>query len=238
MGTQLSIRNQTMSTPAMRAVTVTPPARAARLASAANDFDVLDHIGSRMVLRRNQPLFHEGDEADNIYRVISGAIRTSRVMPDGRRYVADFLFPGDFIGLNEHHVRTVAAEALCDAILIRCSRRQFELHLDENRCLGRMILTILSGGLSSAQERMLLLGRKTAAERVASFLLMMAARRGSDRIELPMTREDIADYLGLTIETISRTISLFKAKNIIKTLAATTIVVQNRNALEDLAESC
>jgi CRP-like cAMP-binding protein len=202
-----------------------------------NAVDALERIGTRIVLHRHQPLFQEGDQADAVYRVVSGAVRTSRVMPDGRRYVADFLFPGDFIGLNDQQVRTVAAEALCDVILIRYARRQFNSSIESDRSLGRMILSILSGGLTSAQERMLLLGRKTAAERVASFLLMMAGRRKSGRIELPMTREDIADYLGLTIETVSRTISLFRSKAIIRTLGAATIVIQDQDALEELAES-
>lgn len=232
MSLQLSARNMAPGLPPIRTATD------ARLGRALNDnSDALERIGTRMVLRRHQPLFQEGDEADAVYRVVSGAVRTSRVMPDGRRYVADFLFPGDFMGLNDRQVRTVTAEALCDVILIRYSRRQFNSSIEADRCLGRMILSILSGGLTSAQERMLLLGRKTAVERVASFLLMMADRNESDRIELPMTREDIADYLGLTIETVSRTISLFKAKNIIRTLGATTIVIKDQEALGDLSES-
>ena len=156
-------------------------------------------------------------------------------MSDGRRYVADFLFPGDFIGLNDGDVRSSTADALCDAILVRYSRRQFDTTLDADRRLGRMILLTLCGGLTSAQDRMLLLGRKTAAERVASFLLMMSERKGDDCIELPMTREDIADYLGLTIETISRIISQFKARKIIQTQSATAITIRNREALEGIA---
>lgn len=202
------------------------------------DIDPLERIGKRMVLQRGQTLFYEGDPADTVYRVVGGALRTSRLMPDGRRYVADFLFPGDFVGLSDGPTRSLTADALCDAILVRFSRRQFDATLDTDRRLGRMILTVLSGRLTSAHGRMLLLGRKTAPERVASFLLMMAERKGSDRIDLPMTREDIADYLGLTIETISRTISQFKAKNIIRTQCATAITIQNREALEDIAECC
>jgi len=158
-------------------------------------------------------------------------------MQDGRRYVADFVFPGDFIGLNDGRVRTTTAEALCETVLICCSRHQFDAMLEADRRLGRMVLTILSGGLTNAENRMLMLGRKTAAERVASFLLTMMARKGCERFELPMTREDIADYLGLTIETISRMISLFRTKRIIRTEGATSIVIEDLDALEDLAQS-
>lgn len=231
MSLQLSVRNMAALPPIHTAIET----RLGRIGD--DDSDALERIGTRLVLRRHQPLFQEGDQADAVYRVVSGAVRTSRVMPDGRRYVADFLFPGDFIGLNDRQVRMVTAEALCDVILVRYARRQFNSSIEADRSLGRMILSVLSGGLTNAQERMLLLGRKTAAERVASFLLMMAGREESDRIELPMTREDIADYLGLTIETVSRTISLFKAKAVIKTLGAATIVIQNLSALEDLAEA-
>jgi CRP-like cAMP-binding protein len=204
----------------------------------AADADILDSIGTRMVAARGHALFREGDDADTVYRVVSGALRTSRLMPDGRRYVADFLFPGDFVGLNDGALRSTTADALCDTILVRCPRRQFDAKLEADRRLGRMILSVLTGGLSSAQERMLLLGRKSAAERVASFLLMMADRAGGNAIELPMTRSDIADYLGLTIETISRIISQFKARNFIRAEGATTLRIQKREALEDLAECC
>jgi CRP-like cAMP-binding protein len=200
--------------------------------------DVLASIGTRMVVGRGGALFREGDNADSIYRIVSGALRTSRLMPDGRRYVADFLFPGDFVGLNDGAVRTTTADALCDTSLVRCSRRQFESKLDGDRGLGRMILSVLTGGLSSAQERMLLLGRKSASERVASFLLMMADRAGGDVIDLPMTRGDIADYLGLTVETISRTISQFKARKFICAKGSSHLQIQQREALEDLAECC
>jgi CRP-like cAMP-binding protein len=197
--------------------------------------DVLDSIGTRMVVARGRTLFHEGDDADTVYRVVSGALRTSRLMPDGRRYVADFLFAGDFVGLNDGASRSTTADALCDTILVRCPRRLFEARLEADRRLGRMVLSVLTGGLSSAQERMLLLGRKSAAERVASFLLMMADRAGGNAIELPMTRGDIADYLGLTIETISRVISQFKARKVICAQGAATLRIQKREALEDLA---
>lgn len=200
--------------------------------------DILDSIGTRVVVGRGHALFREGDDADTIYRIVSGALRTSRLMPDGRRYVADFLFPGDFVGLNDSALRSTTADALCDTIVVRCSRQQFESKLEADRRLGRMILSVLTGGLSSAQERMLLLGRKSAAERVASFLLMMADRDGGDAIELPMTRGDIADYLGLTIETISRVISQFKARNVICAQGATTLRIQKRDVLEGLAECC
>jgi CRP-like cAMP-binding protein len=214
---------------------------AASIAAAARqqiEAQVLESIGTRTVVGRGHTLFHEGDDADSIYRVVSGAIRTSRLMPDGRRYVADFLFPGDFVGLNDGVARTTTADALCDTILVRCPRRQFEAKLEADRGLGRMILSVLAGGLSSAQERMLLLGRKSASERVASFLLMMADRAGGDAIELPMTRGDIADYLGLTVETISRTISQFKARKMIRLNGATTLQIQHREALEEIAACC
>lgn len=232
MSTQLLSRNGTPG-----AVHSGQPARTMAV-DPTFDTAALERIGTRVVMHRGQTVFHEGDATEAVYRVLSGAVRTSRLMADGRRYVADFLFPGDFVGLNDGPTRGMTADALCDAVLIRYPRSQFDRTLDADRGVGRMILAMLCGGLSSAQDRMLLLGRKTAAERVASFLLMMAERKGSERFELPMTREDIADYLGLTIETISRTISQFRAKNVIRTEGATMITIARRDALEDLAEAC
>jgi len=198
--------------------------------------DALEQIGARSMVRRGATLFHEGDPADGIYKVVTGAIRTSRLMPDGRRYVSDFLFPGDFIGLSDGRYRTSSAEALCDTVVIRCARSVFESIVENDPRFGRYLLSVLRGGLAGAQDRMLLLGRRTAIERVASFLLAMAARASSERIDLPMTRTDIADYLGLTIETVSRSLTQLKTQRVIQIPAPSQVVILRRDALEAMTD--
>jgi CRP-like cAMP-binding protein len=196
----------------------------------------LERIGTRSVVRRGTTVFYEGDPADSVYRVVSGAIRTSKLMADGRRYVADFLFPGDFFGMNDQRYRTLTAEALCDAIIVRYPRAVFDGVLDRDPRFGRYLLSKLCGGLTSAHDRMLLLGRKTALERIASFLLMMAARESGERIELPMTRVDIADYLGLTVETVSRIMTQLKLDRVIQLPDPAQVVLLDRGGLARIAE--
>ena len=130
----------------------------------------------------------------------------------------------------------VTAEAICETVLMRYPRRLFEAVVEEDRGLGRLVYAALCDGLASAQDRMLLLGRKTAIERIASFLLMMADRRPDGRVELPMTRADIADYLGLTVETVSRILSQLKAEGVIAMREPTRIVLVRRAKLESLAD--
>lgn len=196
----------------------------------------LARIGARATVRRGEPLFHEGDPADHVFKVVAGAVRTTKLMSDGRRYVVDFLFPGDFFGFSEGKYRTATAEALCDAIIVRYPRAAFEQALQSDAGLGRFMLTMLCGGLSLAHERMLLLGRKTAVEKIASFLLMMADRKGADTVELPMTRADIADYLGLTVETVSRTMTQLRSEGVIRMPDPAHIALARRAALETIAE--
>jgi CRP-like cAMP-binding protein len=223
---------------AARAARPSPAAGASSMPLSDIDVRALERIGTRITVPRGHTIFFEGDPANTIYRVASGALRTSRLMPDGRRYVIDFLFPSDFAGLNDGNTRATTAETLCDTTLIRYARRAFDEALDANRGLGRMILSLLSGGLACAHDQLFLLGRKTAAERVATFLLTMAARKGVDRFDLPMNREDIADHLGLTIETISRTFSQLKAKGLIRTDGPASVTIESRDALRNLAECC
>lgn len=198
--------------------------------------EALDRRGMRSVITRGSAIFYEGDPADWVYKVVSGAVRTSKLMADGRRYIADFLFPGDFFGLNDRTYRTFTAEAICDAIIVRWPRHVFDGAVADDPRLGRFLLTMLCGGLSVAHDRMLLLGRKTAVERIASFLVEMAARESRDRIELPMTRADIADYLGLTVETVSRILTQLKTDRVIQLAGPTHVTILDEAALRGIAE--
>lgn len=208
----------------------------AKVASETSHSDALDRIGTRSVVKRGATIFYEGDPADSVYKVVSGAVRTSKLMADGRRYVSDFLFPGDFFGMNDAQERALTAEALCDAIVVRYPRRSFYDVVEHEPRIGRLLLAVLCGGLATAQDRMLLLGRKTAVEKIASFLLGLAERVSANRITLPMNRLDIADHLGLTIETVSRVLSQLKGNHLIQIPDSSHVVILDRAGLSSVAE--
>jgi CRP-like cAMP-binding protein len=171
----------------------------------------LERIGMRRSFRRDDEIYAEGDVSDSWYRVISGTVRICKLPPDGRRHIAEFCFACDCFGLDSGTDRVFSAEAVGEAMLMRYPLRATERLIEENPRLARRICDMTMRDLAHAQSRMLLLGRMTATERVASFLLAISERRDAQRmLELPMSRTDIADYLGLTIETVCRTLTAFK----------------------------
>jgi CRP/FNR family transcriptional regulator, nitrogen fixation regulation protein len=173
-------------------------------------------IGSRRSFARNEEIFAEGDPADCWFKVISGTVRVCKLLADGRRHIADFFFSGDSFGLHNLPERLFSAEAVGDVVVIRYSRRATERLIDKSPHLALGLSDMTLRDLANAQIRMLMLGRMSAPERVANFLLDMFERRDATRaIDLPMSRNDIADYLGLTIETVCRVMSMFKRDGII-----------------------
>ena len=185
------------------------PGQLARLAAIASDRG----------LQPEQVLFDEGDQADMVFVVTAGMLKLYKVLVDGRRQVVGFMVPGDFLGLAFGRLYLYSAEAVTPVTLCSFRRAQFLDFLDECPALEKEVLLRTSTELAAAQEQMLLLGRKSATERVASFILSMARRRRLDDgapVELPMSRVDIADYLGLTVETVSRTISTLRRRALIE----------------------
>jgi CRP/FNR family nitrogen fixation transcriptional regulator len=168
---------------------------------------------------------------------VSGAVRSCKLLADGRRHVNQFLLPGDFVAIESDDNYRSTVEAVSDAILVRFPRRAVDQMVQQQPQLGRGLLGILCEDLFAAQAQMLLLGRKSAVERLASFLLAMLERNGDhDRVELPMTRTDIADHLGLTVETISRLFSQLKTQGIIQLKVSNEVVIKRRGELEEIAE--
>jgi len=181
----------------------------------------------------------EGDPADHFYNLTRGTVRLVKLLPDGRRQITGFGYRGDFLGLAVSSSYAFSAEAIEPVRFCRFPRRSLRRLLDEYPALEKRLLEVASNELVAAQEQMLLLGRKTARERVASFLLSLDAKttcvhRGP-AIILPMTRGDMADYLGLTIETVSRTVARLKKEELISVPRSDTIVLLDREGLEDLA---
>jgi CRP/FNR family transcriptional regulator, nitrogen fixation regulation protein len=198
----------------------------------------LEHIGSRRSFARDEEIYAEGDPSDCWCKVVSGTVRISKVLADGRRHIADFCFSGDCFGLDNASDRVFSAEAVGEVIVMRYPRRATERLIDENPQLARRLCDMTLRDLAHAQTRMLLLGRMTAAERVASFLLEMSDRRDARRtFDLPMSRNDIADYLGLTIETVCRVMSAFKRAGAIAIPSPHRIELRDRGALEAIGDA-
>lgn len=198
----------------------------------------LERIGSRRSFVRDEEIYAEDDPSDSWYKVVSGTVRISKLLADGRRHIAEFCFGGDCFGLDNVSERLFSAEAVGEVIVMRYARRATDRLIDKNPQLARGLCDMTLRDLAHAQTRMLLLGRMTAPERVASFLLEMFERRDARRtVDLPMSRNDIADYLGLTIETVCRVLSAFKRGGAIAIPSPHRIELRDRGALEAVGEA-
>jgi CRP/FNR family transcriptional regulator, anaerobic regulatory protein len=200
----------------------------------------LASIMTTIEVAARQPIFEETDPAEHVFNVTAGAVKIYKLLPDGRRQITGFLAPGDFLGLTHQDTYAYSAEALVNTRLCRFPRLKLEGLLDEMPKLEQRLLGMASHELAAAQDQMVLLGRKTAKERRVSFLLMMSAaatRRGTsgDTVSLPMSRSDIADYLGLTIETISRTFTQLRKQKLIEVIDDRQVGLLQPDGLRDIA---
>jgi CRP/FNR family transcriptional regulator, nitrogen fixation regulation protein len=189
-------------------------------------------MGAKMAYPRNTEIFGENEPAEYLYKVISGSVRTYKILSDGRRQVGGFYLPGDIFGLEFADEHTLSAEAVSDAKVLVVKRSTLTALANRDPSVAQQLFALTGRELHRVQDRILLL-IKNARERVASFLLEMAERASENNtIELPMSRQDIADYLGLTIETVSRTLtSLETASTIEVSPSSRRIVLRNRAAL-------
>jgi CRP/FNR family nitrogen fixation transcriptional regulator len=187
--------------------------------------------GVRMSYGRDEEIYGEDEASRYVYRVITGAVRTYRVLSDGRRQIVEFHTAGDVFGLEGEDRHALGAEAVRETTL-QVMRRDAFLQ-DQGSAVA---INALLKKFQRAQAHMLLLGRHTACERVAAFLLDFRDRLGSDTFDLPMSRQDIADYLGLTIETVSRTITQLQAARQIDLATCRRVVLRNPEALERICQ--
>jgi CRP/FNR family transcriptional regulator, nitrogen fixation regulation protein len=191
----------------------------------------VEMMGAPMPFARNAEIYGENEPADYLYKVLNGCVRTYKVLNDGRRQIGAFYLPGDMFGLEVGDEHTFSAEAIvnCKVLVIKRSAL-ISLAARDNE-VARKLWTMTAGELQRVQAHILLL-IKTAQERVAGFLLEMAARVPmGNEIDLPMSRQDIADYLGLTIETVSRTLTQLENIAAIAVPTSRRIVLRNRAAL-------
>jgi CRP-like cAMP-binding protein len=183
-------------------------------------------------------IFSEGESSKNFYRVLEGATRSFRILMDGRRHIAGFSFGGDFLGLDLQDEHVLSEDAVTDVALISYSRKQIERLAESEPAVHKYIVKTLVKGLAESQSRLVMLGQQTAEERLAWFLVRKAARlaEGHGVVNLPMGRQDIANYLGLTIETVSRVFTRLKRKRLIDVPNFHQVKILNGSMLQSLAE--
>jgi CRP/FNR family transcriptional regulator len=191
-------------------------------------------------LQSKQVLFIEDETVSHHFTIVEGVISVAKSMVDGRRQILGFLFPGDFVGFSSDGTYSCTAQAVTNVKLCRFPRRSFEALTEESSELKRRLLHAVSTELIEAQKHMLMLGRQSAEERLASFLLHLserASQRGEPDtpVHLPMSRGDIGDYLGLTIETVSRTLTGLSRQGVVALPDVHTVELRNREKLIPLA---
>lgn len=206
------------------------------------DLAAYKRLGWTLRLKRGQTLFHEGDPANRVFTLTRGTVKLYTLLPDGRRQVTGFMFPGDFLGVSVDEEYAFTVEALEQSELWWFSRAMFDRFLNEHPQVERELYRLAAHELAAAQRQMVLLGRKAAHERLASLFLSLLER--ADRasgaqqtsFDLPMSRIDIADYLGLTKETVSRMIAHLRDHKLIRLQAQNRVEVLDRDGLRAMAE--
>ena len=190
-------------------------------------------IGLAMSFARNAEIYAEGEAAGYVYKVISGVVRVSKLLPDGRRQISAFHMPGEMFGFEADELHHASAEAVVPTKVV-AYRWEGVLGTErQSASFVRELLNLTVLGLRHTQDHLLLLGRKNALERLAEFLLEMSARMGgSSVIDLAMPRHDIADYLGLTLETVSRMFAELKEMGTIRLKSARRVHLLDKAALK------
>ena len=190
-------------------------------------------IGLAMSFARNAEIYAEGETAGYVYKVISGVVRVSKLLPDGRRQISAFHMPGEMFGFEADELHHASAEAVVPTKVV-AYRWEGVLGAErQSASFLRELLNLTVLGLRHTQDHLLLLGRKNALERLAEFLLEMSASMGgSSVLDLAMPRHDIADYLGLTLETVSRMFAELKEMGAIRLESARRVHLLDKAALK------
>lgn len=201
------------------------------------------NLGRTMRVPAGHALFHQGDPAERVFTLTRGSLKLYKLLADGRRHIAGFIYPGDFLGIIVEEQHAFTAEAVEDSQLCWFSRPRFDDFVDHHASMQRELCRSAAHELAAAQQQLVLLGRKTASERLATFLVHLSDRaktiRGRDPalVKLPMSRSDIADYLGLTKETVSRVLSSFRRDRVIRLAAIDEVEIIDRRRLVECAEA-
>lgn len=215
----------------MLSVIQTPAAAPVRQPAAI----VLD--GLHLDFEQGETIFDEGQPADHVYQLISGSLRTCRILRDGRRQIEAFHFAGDVFGLETGGTYRAAAQTLSPTLVRVMPRAALDDLARERGDVARRLLELATDSLRRCQDHVLMLGRRSACERVAALLLDLAERTDAQALlDVPMTRQDMADYLGLTIETVSRTFTQFQHDGLIALPTTRKVLLRDREALEAMVD--
>jgi len=193
----------------------------------------LRSLGTTISYAKDKEIFGQGEPADRVYLVLSGVVRTTRVLCDGRRQVGGFYYAGDLIGVEHGPVHRFAAEAVMDAALGTVGRASLKA-IGREAELERLLWDATRRELERAQDHLELLARKSARERVARFLVEIAQRDGSQGALLPMSRQDIGDYLGLTIETVSRMLTQLQSGSVVQFESHRRFTIKKHEVLAEM----
>ncbi|ARQ03020.1 helix-turn-helix domain-containing protein [Pseudorhodoplanes sinuspersici] len=196
-------------------------------------FGAVELVGVPLSFAKEAEIYGENEPAEYVYKVLTGAVRITRVLQDGRRQIEAFYFPGDVFGLEFGAEHTSSAEAVSSATIALVKRSTLLAAATRDSSLSNQLLTHTARELEQARRHAMLLV-KTAQERVASFLIEISKQLVGGSVELPMSRQDIADYLGLTIETVSRTLTQLQKTCTIEFATSRRMILRNKQALISL----
>ncbi len=199
-------------------------------------------LGTIQSAAPREDIFLDGDDARNVFEVVEGIVCAYRILPDGERHIVSFYFPGDMIGNCNLGTYSYSAQALTPVRLRRIPRSVIERSMAQRPELAQRFLRLAALELAATRDHLLCLAAKSADAKLAAFLLALSRRneeQGEDpnQIRLPMTRLDIADYLGLTIETVSRTLSKFRRKGLIELPRTTLVILKDPERLASMADA-
>jgi CRP-like cAMP-binding protein len=199
----------------------------------AETADTASQLGLPMSFGRNAEIYAEGEPSGYVYKLVSGVVRVSKLLPDGRRQISAFHLPGEMFGFEADELHHASAEAVVPVKVIAYRWDGVLGAEKQSASFVRELLNLTVLGLRHTQDHLLLLGRKNALERLAAFLLEMSARMGgSATLDLAMPRHDIADYLGLTLETVSRMFAELKEKGVIRLESARRVHLLDKARLK------
>ena len=194
---------------------------------------IFSEISKEKEFKDKETIFLQQEDSKNLYNITKGNVKIYRLLSDGRIQIIGFLYPGDFFGSYKKGKYNYSSEAIGEVRSCVFKQEYLDNYLEKNMRLAKELLHMTSHELTLAQDRMGVLGKMKANERVAKFILNISEQRArigwqSNPVSLPMTRQDIADYLGLTLETVSREITRFKTSNLIKLMNTKQIFIVDK----------
>ena len=204
-----------------------------------DDLKIFSQISTEKKYLNNQNIFLQQDLSVNLFNITEGNIKIYQLLNDGRVQIIGFLYPGDFFGSYKNGKYNYSADAIGDVRVCVFDQKKLDEYIEKNMSLAKELLHLTSHELTLAQDRISVLGKFGATERLAKFIFNISEQRKrigwkNNPISLPMTRQDIADYLGLTIETVSREFSKLKISNIIKILNTKQIFINDFEKLSNI----